>query len=83
MTALAFPKMTPGLCFGLLIVMLRKVMLAYCPPAGAVHVAVGSFGQQMLHGWAAQRSGLSDCCAGPIQIAHCSGASITMFCTAA
>ena len=54
----------PGLCFGLLIVMLRNVTFTKKALSGELHSAVGISGQQMLHGCAAQRSRESDCCAG-------------------
>ena len=39
-------------------------------PAGALHLANGSEGQQMLQGCAAHRSEESLCCAGPIHMAY-------------
>ena len=49
---------------------LCRVMLRYDPLAGTLHFARCQNGQQILHGCAAQRLGLSDCCAGPIQMAN-------------
>ena len=74
----ALARMTPGHCLGELMAMLRRVMFWYVALAGGLHLENGSVGQQMEQGWAAQRSMESDCCAGPTQMAHCSGASITM-----
>jgi len=63
---------------GELMVTFFRRMLLYLLPEGE-HLARGTSGQQMLHGWAAHGLLLSLCCAGPIQIGHCVGLSITMF----
>lgn len=69
---------TPGLYFGLLIVTRRKVRLCKVPFVTAWHRVRGTNGQHRLHGCAAHKLGESLCCAGPIQMGHCSGEFITM-----
>ena len=76
------PIMFPKLVFGPVILMFRSVMFLYTAFSMGSHTEPsnhGRSGKQSEHGLGLHGLPLMACCAGPIQMGHCSAAKTSMF----